>query len=150
MGIKVGDTAPDFTLKNGEGVAVTLSELLKQKSVVLYFYPKDDTTGCTVEACSFRDAYEDFTAAGAEVVGVSSDSAASHEKFAQKNRLPFVLLSDKGGALRKQYGVPGNLFGLVPGRVTYVIGKDAKVRLVFDSQIQFKRHIKEALEALKA
>jgi len=117
--------------------------------VVLYFYPKDDTPGCTKEACSFRDQYQDFQDAGAEVIGVSSDPAASHEKFAAKYHLPFVLLADRSGAVRKQYGVPAT-FGLLPGRVTFVIDRQGIVRHVFNSQLQATRHVEEAIAALRA
>src|SRR4051795_2801295 len=120
MGIRAGDAAPDFTLPKQDGSSVRLKDLLGKGAVVLYFYPKDDTPGCTVEACSFRDAYEDFKEAGAEVVGISSDSAAAHRAFADKHRLPFLLVADEGGKVRKLYGVPST-FGLFPGRVTYVI-----------------------------
>src|SRR5260221_14398258 len=116
--VQVGDHAPDFTLPNQSGEPVRLSDFLGKTDIVLYFYPKDDTSGCTTEACSFRDSYEVFKDAGAEVIGVSSDSAESHQRFAAKNRLPFILLSDAGGALRKRYGV-STTFGLLPGRVTY-------------------------------
>ena len=114
-GVKVGERAPDFQLPDRNGRQVSLGDFRGKKSVVLYFYPKDDTPGCTAESCEFRDRYEDFKEAGAEVIGISSDSEASHEKFADKHRLPFILLSDRGGAVRKKYGVPATL-GLLPGR----------------------------------
>src|SRR5437879_11544986 len=114
--MEVNDKSPDFntTDENGKEVA---SKDFRGKTVILYFYPKADTPGCTKEACSFRDSYQDFQDAGAEVIGVSSDAEASHEKFAAKYRLPFVLLADRSGAVRKQYGVPATL-GVPPGRVT--------------------------------
>jgi len=148
-GIKVGDRAPDFALPDRGGKTVRLSDYRGKRPVVLYFYPKDDTPGCTKESCAFRDQYQDFQDAGAEVIGVSSDNAASHEKFASKYRLPFVLLSDGGGAVRKQYGVPATL-GLLPGRVSYVIDADGVVRHVFNSQFQATQHVAEALQALRA
>jgi thioredoxin-dependent peroxiredoxin len=148
MGISTGDTAPDFTLPTQDGSPVRLKDLLSKGAVVLYFYPKDDTTGCTAEACSFRDAYEDFKEAGAEVVGISSDSAGAHQAFADKHRLPFVLVSDEGGKVRKLYGVPRTL-GLIPGRVTYVIDAGGVVRHVFNSQLNPTKHVREALEVLK-
>ncbi len=147
--IAVGQRAPDFTLPDAEGKRVRLSDFRGQKAVVLYFYPKDDTPGCTKEACSFRDSYEDFRDAGAEVIGVSSDSSASHEKFAKRYKLPFTLLSDADGAVRAKYGVPATL-GLLPGRVTFVIDRDGVVRHVFNSQLQAARHVGEALSALSA
>src|SRR5579872_4220369 len=103
--VKVGDLAPDFTLPSATGESVSLESFIGKKNIVLYFYPKDNTGGCTAEACSFRDSYEVFKDAGAEVIGVSSDSADSHERFAAKHRLPFILLSDKDKAVRKLYGV---------------------------------------------
>src|SRR5438067_11287808 len=141
-GIAVGDRAPDFALPDRTGKTVHLSDF-RGKPVVLYFYPKDDTPGCTKEACSFRDQYQDFQDAGAEVIGVSSDPAASHEKFAAKYHLPFVLLADRSGAARKQYGVPATL-GLLPGRVTFVIDRQGIVRHVFNSQLHATRHGEEA------
>ena len=147
-GIAVGDRAPDFALPDRTGKTVHLSDF-RGKPIVLYFYPKDDTPGCTKESCTFRDQYQDFQDAGAEVIGVSSDSAESHEKFATKYRLPFVLLSDRGGATRKLYGVPSTL-GVLPGRVTYVIDREGTVRHVFNSQLQATQHVAEALKALRA
>jgi len=147
--IKAGDTAPDFSLPDRTGNTVRLSDYRGKKAVVLYFYPKDDTPGCTKEACSFRDQYEVFKDAGAEVIGISSDSAESHAKFASKYNLPFVLVADKGGAVRKQYGVPATL-GLLPGRVTFVIDPQGVVRHVFNSQLQATKHVDEAAQALRA
>src|SRR5215467_2721287 len=125
--VGVGDKAPDFTLPSQSGEQVRLYDRIGQRVVVLYFYPKDNTSGCTAEACAFRDSYQDFTDAGAEVIGVSSDSVASHQGFATHHRLPFILLSDSDGALRKLYGAPDetNAFPgrIIPGRVTYVIDK---------------------------
>ena len=148
MGIQQGDAAPDFTLPKQDGAPLTLKELLRKGPVVLYFYPKDDTPGCTAEACSFRDAYEDFKEAGAEVVGISSDSAGQHQAFTDKHRLPFVLVADQGGKVRKRFGVPSTL-GLFPGRVTYVIDTGGVVRHVFNSQLNPTKHVREALEVLK-
>jgi peroxiredoxin Q/BCP len=147
-GIQPGDEAPDFTLPDADGKPVRLSQR-RGKAVVLYFYPKDDTPGCTLEACAFRDQYEDFTDAGADVMGVSSDSSSSHRSFAQRHRLPFTLLADRDGAVRKRYGVPAT-FGLLPGRVTFVIDAEGVVRHVFNSQLAATRHVTEALEALRA
>ncbi len=148
MAITVGDTAPDFTLPNQAGDTVALSNFRGQKAVVLYFYPKDDTPGCTVESCSFRDSYEDLVAAGAEVIGISSDSPDSHRAFASKHNLPFTLVSDSGSAVRKAYGVPATL-GLLPGRVTYVIDREGIVRHIFNSQFNPKGHVAEAMVILK-
>ena len=147
-GIQVGDAAPDFDLPDASGRRVRLSEFKGRRAVVLYFYPKDDTPGCTKEACSFRDSYEVFREAGAEVIGVSSDSAASHQAFARKHGLPFALVADAGGELRRRYGVPSTL-GLLPGRVSYVIDREGIVRHVFNSQLQASKHVDEALAALR-
>jgi peroxiredoxin Q/BCP len=143
--IKVGDLAPDFTLPNQDGKPLTLSSL-RGKLVVLYFYPKDFTSGCTKEACHFRDAYEDFTEAGVEVIGVSSDSQESHRKFRDTYLLPFSLLSDEMGVVKKLYGISGHL---LPARITFVIDKAGVVRNVFSSRIDMKAHIDEAMKVLK-
>lgn len=147
--VAVGDQAPDFALPDATGATMRLSDYRGKRNIVLYFYPKDETRGCTAEACSFRDNYQDFTDAGAEVIGVSSDSADSHGQFAAHHRLPFVLLSDRGGAVRKLYGVPATM-GVIPGRVTYVIDKQGIVRHVFNSMSNISRHISDALETLRA
>ena len=147
--VKVGDRAPDFTLPTQKtGESFHLYDMIGKSAIVLYFYPKDDTPGCTAEACSFRDSYEAFQEAGAEVVGVSSDSEASHLKFANKYKLPYILLSDLGGVVRKFYGVPAT-FGLLPGRVTYVIDKQGIIRHIFSSQFAPEKHILEALRVLQ-
>jgi peroxiredoxin Q/BCP len=146
--IRPGDEAPDFLLPDADGKPVRLSNR-RGKAVILYFYPKDETPGCTLEACAFRDQYEDFAEAGADVIGVSSDSSASHRAFAKRHRLPFTLLSDEDGAVRKLYGVPST-FGLMPGRVTFVIDAEGVVRHVFSSQLAVTRHVAEALDALRS
>jgi peroxiredoxin Q/BCP len=147
-GIQVGDKAPDFTLPSQSGEQVRLSDRLGERIVVLYFYPKDETVGCTKEACAFRDSYEVFAEAGAEVIGVSSDSVDKHAAFAGHHELPFTLLSDQGGQVRKSYAVPATL-GLLPGRVTYVIDRAGTVRHVFSSQTNIGRHVNDALDVVK-
>jgi peroxiredoxin Q/BCP len=147
-GIQAGDKAPDFTLPSQSGEPVRLHDRLGGRVVVLYFYPKDGTRGCTAEACAFRDSYEVFTGAGAEVIGVSSDPVAKHAAFAGQHQLPFTLLSDQGGHVRKSYGVPAVL-GLLPGRVTYVIDREGTVRHVFNSMTHIGQHINEALEVVR-
>lgn len=149
MSLKVGDHVPDFTLPDQDGKATSLSELLAEGCVVLYFYPKDDTPGCTAEACSFRDEHKELAEAGVHVVGVSSDDVESHRRFAEKHRLPFRLLSDRGGELRKRFGVPRTL-GFIDGRVTYVIDSKGIVRHVFNSQLRTRQHVEKALEAVRA
>jgi peroxiredoxin Q/BCP len=147
-GIQVGDKAPDFTLPSQSGEPVRLQDRFGERVLVLYFYPKDNTSGCTAEACAFRDSYEVFTDAGAEVIGVSSDSVARHEAFAGKHQLPFTLLSDQGGLVRKLYGVPAVL-GLIPGRVTYVIDRQGTVRHVFSSMTNISQHVGDALQVVR-
>ena len=146
--IHVGDTAPEFDLPDASGRRVRLADFRGKRAVVLYFYPKDDTPGCTKEACAFRDSFEVFRDAGAEVIGVSSDSESAHRKFTEKFSLPFTLLSDAGGAVRKRYGVPATL-GVLPGRVTFVIDREGVVRHVFNSQLQATKHVDEALAVLR-
>ena len=130
------------------GESVTLSKVIGKKTIVLYFYPKDESKGCTRQACEFRDKYEVFTDLGAEVIGVSSDDVKSHKSFAEKNLLPFTLLSDTENKVRELYGVKST-FGIIPGRVTYVIDKKGIIRSIFSSQFNFKKHIKESLETIK-
>lgn len=145
--VKVGSTAPDFALPSQSGAIVSLKDFLGKRPVVLYFYPKDDTPGCTKEVCAFRDSFEEFRKLDAEVIGISSDSVESHRSFAARHELPFTLLSDEGAKVRNLYGVP-NSFGLFPGRVTYVIDEEGVVRHIFSSQLGVERHVEEAIEAL--
>ena len=146
--IDVGDAVPDVELSAQGGEQIRLTDYSGEKAAVLFFYPKDGSPVCTKEACAFRDAYEDFVEAGAVVIGVSGDSAAQHQAFAANHRLPFVLVSDNDGKVRRAFGVPKSL-GLLPGRVTYVIDKGGIVRHVFSSQFAADRHVKEALEAIR-
>lgn len=145
--LQIGDQAPDFTLRTTTGNTFRLAEQ-RGRNVVLYFYPKDDTPGCTAEACLFRDQYQDFQDLGAEVVGVSSDSEASHQQFSQKHRLPFPLLADAGGQVRKLYQVPRAMLGLLPGRVTFVIDKQGVIQYVFNSLSRATDHVAQAKEVL--
>lgn len=148
--VKVGDKAPLFSLLSEKGDRINLSGLIGQRPLVLYFYPKDNTTVCTKEACAFRDninAIKDIE--GAHVVGISSDSVDSHKQFSSDNNLPFTLLSDTEGRVRKLYGVPKTL-GLLPGRVTYIIDRGGIVRHIFSSQLNYRKHVEEALSALKS
>ena len=145
--IRVGDKAPDFSATAQDGSTIRLGDYLGQKALVLFFYPKDNSPICTKEACLFRDSYERFVDAGAEVIGVSSDTSKEHMKFAKRNGLPFRLISDRDGSLRKAFGVPSAM-GLLPGRTTYVINKEGVVRLVFTAQFAADRHINKAMAAL--
>ncbi len=152
MVIRIGDKAPDFKLPAQTGDDVALSEFLGKKNIVLYFYPKDESLGCTREACAFRDSYEVFTDLGAEVLGISGQSVESHKSFASHYGLPFLLLNDQGNKVRQLYGVPASL-GIIPGRVTYIIDKSGIVRHIFNSQYQPEKHVQEAkriLESLNA
>lgn len=146
--LKVGDTAPEFTLSNQNGEPVSLSSYRNKQNVVLFFYPKDETPGCTAEACKFRDEYEAFTDLGAEVIGISGDGESSHKSFADNHRLPYQLLSDSGNKVRKAYGIQ-NTFFLIPGRTTFVIDKQGLVKHIFNSQFNAEQHIDEALSVLK-
>jgi peroxiredoxin Q/BCP len=146
--VQVDDFAPGFTLPSQSGALVSLGEFLGKTAIVLYFYPRDHTAVCTAEACAFRDSYELFKGAGAEVIGISSDSVESHRQFAAAHRLPFILMSDVDSIVRKLYGVP-TAFGL-PGRVTYVIDRHGIVRRIFFSQFTSEKHVTEALSTLQS
>ncbi|KAL2553829.1 Peroxiredoxin Q [Forsythia ovata] len=147
--VSEGSVPPPFTLKDQDGRNISLSKF-KGKPVVVYFYPADETPGCTKQACAFRDSYEKFKKAGADVVGISGDGAASHKAFAKKHKLPFTLLSDEGNKVRKEWGVPADLFGALPGRQTYVLDKSGVVRLVYNNQFQPEKHINETLKFLQS
>jgi peroxiredoxin Q/BCP len=147
MALQVGDKIPFFTAIDSNGNSFEVRDYIGQP-MVIYFYPKDDTPGCTIQACTFRDQYEDFKALGAEVIGISSDSLSSHKKFALRYKLPFILLSDTNKKIRTAFGVPNDFLGLLPGRATYVIDKNGIVQFVFDST-SAKIHIKKALQVIK-
>ena len=146
--IQPGERAPDFTLPAHNGTDVTLSTLLQTSAVVLFFYPKDDTPGCTREACSFRDTFEEFTTLGATVVGVSGDPPDSHRRFVDKYSLPFILVSDTRGSVRAAYRVPKTLF-VRPGRTTFVIDRAGTVRMAFTHARNAERHVQEALAVVR-
>lgn len=131
-----------------DGGRISLAAMLAKGPAVVFFYPKDDTPGCTTEVCAFRDTYSAFSEAGASVLGISSDDAESHRKFAEKHQLPYPLASDPGGAVRQAYGIP-KTFGLLPGRATFVIDRAGVVRSAFNSQFAPKAHIESALATLK-
>lgn len=146
VNLSPGDPMPDSTLVGPDGPTKLRDRI--GKPLVIYFYPKDETYGCTKEACGFRDHYEDFVAAGAEVIGVSRDDAASHAKFREHHHLPFTLLSDPDGKIASSWGVRPVL-GLLPGRVTFVFDKQGVVRHRFESNLRFGKHVDEALEVVK-
>lgn len=148
MKVTLQHKVPDFTLLDKEGNSFDATQVIGKKTCVLYFYPKNFTPGCTKEACSFRDAYQDFQKYGAEVIGISSDSVNSHKKFSKKYNLPFIFLSDPEGEVRKKYGVKSHLLGLIPGRETFVIDKDKKLQFRFND-LSAKKHMQKALEIVK-
>ena len=147
--LAVGSTVPAFELKDQFGKVFKLDSVLGKKNLVIYFYPKDDSPGCTKEACSFRDQFDVFNEADAVIIGISRQSVESHLEFAQKHRLNYTLLSDSVKKVEKLFGVPTNFLGLIPGRVTYVINKEGKVVYMFNSQIEAEKHVNEALRILK-
>ena len=144
--IKIGNNVPSFTLPDQNGNLFDINSVLGKKNLVIYFYPKDDSPGCTAQACSFQDQFEVFNQADAVIIGISGQSVESHKEFAEKNRLKYTLLSDTGNTVRRLFGVPGRAFGLIPGRVTYVADRSGKVVYIFDSQTETQRHADEALK----
>jgi len=148
MGLKVGQLIPQFVLPDQDGKLFNSNEIVGKKPFVIFFYPKDYTPGCTIEVCSFRDSYEEFTELGALVVGISSDSEKTHRRFASKYRLPFKLLADKYKKVRGLFKVESKLFNLLPGRETYVVSKEGVILMVFNS-VNASQHINKALNTLK-
>ena len=146
--IQVGDNCPLFSLPNQTGKIIAIKDYLGKSNVVLFFYTKDDTPGCTKEACEFRDRYADFVSEGCAVFGISSDSVDNHVGFIQKHALPYDLLSDSKKEVRQLFGVPSNLFGLIPGRVTYILNEEGMVIGVFNSQLDPVGHIDSALKLI--
>ena len=144
--LKVGDKAPVFSLQDQDGNTLDLAEHIGRNAIVLYFYPKDFTSGCTMEAHEFRDMHEKFQQGGAEVIGVSADDVKTHKEFAVEHELPFRLLSDPDNKVRELYGAWG--LGHTVGRVTFLIDKQGIIRMVFSSQLQPRKHIEEGLKAL--
>jgi thioredoxin-dependent peroxiredoxin len=148
--LKTGDKIPSFQLPDQTGALISIDDLVGQKNLVIYFYPKDYTPGCTAEACEFRDQYDVFKDYDAEVIGISSDGADKHKSFANSFQLDFILLSDKGRKVEKLFGVPRKLFGLLTGRVTFIVDKEGIIRHVFESQRQATKHVDEALRIVKS
>ena len=147
--LKEGDKVPAFSLPDQHENLVDMADFIGNFPLVIYFYPKDDTPGCTREACYFRDQYEVFSDSGAKIFGISGDSPKSHLKFAQKYNLPFTLLSDEKKKVQNLFGVPSSFLGLLPGRVTFIVDKKGIIRYVFDSQFQAEKHVDEALRIIK-
>jgi peroxiredoxin Q/BCP len=148
--LQPGDNCPTFILEDQHGKQVSIQDHIGKTALVIFFYPKDDTRGCTMEACAFRDQYETFQDQGATVIGISSDSVSSHDRFAKKHQLPYILLADVKKEVRNAFGVPGNLFGLIPGRVTYIIDLQGIIRGVYNSQSDPIGHIAKALECIRS
>lgn len=147
--LKVGDKAPHFSLKNQEGEVETLEKYIGKHVLVVYFYPKNFTPACVAEACSFRDSFEDFQDMGAVVLGISNDPVDSHARFSKRYKLPFSVLSDTGGKVRKRYEIKADLLGLVPGRETFVIDTQGVIRMRYNS-MQASRHTDKALKLIKS
>ncbi len=143
-----GEPIPAITLRDQDGKPFSLHDM-KGKPMVIYFYPKDNTKVCTAQACGFRDQYEDFHEVGAEVIGISGDSVESHRKVANNRKLPFILLSDPQKEALKAFKVPSMLFGLIPGRVTFVIDRQGKVAHTFRADFSAEKHVQEALKIIK-
>jgi len=146
--LKVGDKIPSFSLKDQYGKMFNIDDFVGQTAMVIYFYPKDDTPGCTKEACSFRDSYEEFTEKQIKVIGISGDDVESHLNFAKKYNLPFTLLADSNNEVRNLFGVKSNFMGLIPGRVTYVVDKKGDIIFMYESQLKAENHINEAIKAI--
>lgn len=148
--LEIGDKVPSFNLKDQFGRSFDSDEYTGKSPMVIYFYPKDDTPGCTKEACSFRDSYEKFTDKNIKVIGISADDVESHKNFADKYNLPFTLLADTDNKVRNLFGVKSNILGLIPGRVTYVINKSGEIIFIYDSQFKATKHIEESLKAIES
>lgn len=146
----IGSKAPNFELRDQNGDLVALQPLLNAQNIVLYFYPKNETPGCIKEACGFRDEYESFLEAGAQVVGISADSVGSHKRFASNRKLPFILLSDPSLNVHRIYGAEPNFFGMLRARITFVIDQNGIIRHIFDSKLNFLGHVKSSLAVLQS
>jgi peroxiredoxin Q/BCP len=146
-GLKEGDRVPLFKLPDQDGKMIDMAVSIGKQPLVIYFYPKDFTSGCTMEAHAFREMYEAFQKEGAEVFGISSDSIESHKKFVIEHELPFTLLSDESNKVREMFGAFG--IGHTIGRVTYVVDKKGIIRMVFSSQLQPKKHVEESITKVR-
>lgn len=144
--VEVGSVVPAFSLADQNGNQFNINSVIGKQKLVIYFYPADDTPGCTKEACSFRDQFDVFKEAGAMIIGISGQSVESHKAFADKYKLNFTLLADDNNTVRKLFGVPGSL---IPGRVTYIVDLTGKVVFIFNSQSEPLKHVEEALRILK-
>ena len=148
MALKIGDNLPEFSLYNQSNKLI-LSTSFKNRFLVIFFYPKDDTPGCTKEVCSFRDSYSELKNIGAEIIGISSDSITNHQKFAKNFYVNYNLLSDYKKKVRKLFGVPKSFFGLLPGRVTYIFDPNRKLLKIINLQFDINSHITISKQIIK-
>ncbi len=148
--IEKGDKCPDFSLLNQDGERIEIADLIGKKILVIYFYPKDNSWGCTKQACSFQESQQDFLDLDCTVIGISSDSVLSHKTFSDERHLKFMLLSDIKDEVRTMFGVPASFFGLIKGRVTYIVDKNGIVQGVYNSQVNATNHIPKAIEIIKS
>jgi peroxiredoxin Q/BCP len=146
--LKVGDMIPEFSLPDQDGKIFKIKDVIGKKQLVIFFYPQDGSLYCTREACYFRDINDVFDENDAVVIGISGQSVESHKEFAELNRLNYTLLSDTGDVVRKLFGVPSNMFGLIPGRVTFVTDKSGRIVYIFNSQTRVQKHADEALKII--
>ncbi|GJQ12448.1 hypothetical protein GpartN1_g4304.t1 [Galdieria partita] len=146
--LQVGEKAPNFQLRDQDGNIIEIGEFIGKCSLVLFFYPKDKIYCCTRQVCFFRDSMSYFDEQNAKIFGISSDTVECHQSFAKKNHLSFPLLSDRGGNVRKLYGVPNTMF-ILPGRCTYIIDSNGIIRHIYSSQVKFANHVMEAKRALE-
>lgn len=146
--VKIGDKVPLFSLLDQNGALFYVKDHIGKNSMVIYFYPKDDTPGCTKEACKFRDNYSEFENLKVKIIGISADDVESHKNFAKKYKLPFTLLADTDNKVRALFGVKNNVFGLIPGRTTYVINENGVVVHMYENMFKAENHVDEALKFL--
>jgi peroxiredoxin Q/BCP len=146
--ITVGDKVPVFSLQDQNGKIFNIADHIGKQMLVIYFYPKDESMVCTKEACAFRDSFDEFTKAGAMVIGINSGTVASHKAFTEHYKLPFVLLSDPGNKVYNQFGIKGKLF--FTGRETFIVDLTGKVFYQYESMMEGKRHAEDALSYIKS
>ena len=146
--MNINSLCPLFKSLDDEGIEFDIANYIGKKTIVIFFYPKDDTPGCTIEACSFRDQYNIFSDLDCKVIGISSDSVKSHQNFKSKYNLPYTLLSDPEKKIRSLFKVPSHLFGLIAGRVSYVIDKKGMIKGIFNSQLNPTSHVKKTINCI--
>ena len=146
----MGSIFPEFNLKDDCGISFSLSKDFKNKYIVLYFYPKDETPGCSKQACYFRDFHEEFKNLNCEIIGISNDGRSDHEKFKSKYQLPFKLLTDEKGKLRNKLSLPNDFLGLSPGRITFLLNSKHEILFIFRSSLNMKKHILSTLKFLNS